>query len=370
MYGELIMDAVPEKVRGFVIMQMYLMRDWEGRVKRGIFQIQNWDLAQWCSEWFHYIFLLSAAQISFLSCAKIQFSVLLLLFLDLIGLALQVVFLVAWCYWCTCRRQMPCFHPSHSPFSIRSFCIQLICFFICALALQSGVSAEISDEDGFLLRWQTMNGSIWTMHMCCLRSPAHLAAVGAVAAHTVSAACLVNVNWCRAAWFLSTVDSAGLFGLCILNRMLSAFQLQCLTVGGSWKKERGKKKSGKHLPPSVTKFAAVAIIKSHLFISRAEQFSGETTKEKPNKAIFRWALQNVTLKIFKLRRKRVVALIGGDGDSSLVFSVLPECVLGLWYWRLYLFACVCFFFIVHNWNPHGRFCAGTSECGFEVCWHS
>lgn len=31
MYGELIMDAVPEKVRVFVIMQMYLMRDWEGR---------------------------------------------------------------------------------------------------------------------------------------------------------------------------------------------------------------------------------------------------------------------------------------------------------------------------------------------------
>lgn len=50
----------------------------------------------------------------------------------------------------------------------------------------------------------------------------------------------------------------------------------------------------------------------------------------------------------KLTRKSVIALIGGDGESSLVFSVLPECVLGLWYWRLYLFACVCFFFIVYN----------------------
>jgi len=27
MYGELVMDAVPEKVRVFVIMQIYLMRD-------------------------------------------------------------------------------------------------------------------------------------------------------------------------------------------------------------------------------------------------------------------------------------------------------------------------------------------------------
>lgn len=166
-------------------------------------------------------------------------------------------------------------------------------------------------------------------------------------------------------------SSAGLFGLCILNRMLTAFQLECLTWWQFEKKAKKKKLRKTHTPtpPSVAKFAAVAIIKSHLFISRAEQFSGETTKREP-KPFFRWALQNVTLKILKLRRKNVLALIGADGDSSLVFSVLPQCVLRLWYWRLYLFACVCFFFVVRNWNPRGRFCTGTSERSFEVCWHS
>lgn len=116
MYGELIMDAVPEKVRVFVIMQMYLTRDWEGRVKHWIFQMQTQDLAQWCSEWFHYNLWLFAAQIFFLFCAKIEFSLLLLMFRELNGLALQVVCVVAWCYWGTCRRQAPCFHPSRSPF--------------------------------------------------------------------------------------------------------------------------------------------------------------------------------------------------------------------------------------------------------------
>lgn len=64
--------------------------------------------------------------------------------------------------------------------------------------------------------------------------------------------------------------------------MLTASQLQGLTVDGSWKK---KNKSTPTV--SVTKFAAVAIIKSHLFTRRAEQFSGEPTKEELNKAIFR-----------------------------------------------------------------------------------
>jgi len=40
MYGELIMDAVPEKVGVFVFMCVYVMRDWDSRVKHWIFQIQ------------------------------------------------------------------------------------------------------------------------------------------------------------------------------------------------------------------------------------------------------------------------------------------------------------------------------------------
>lgn len=204
----------------------------------------------------------------------------------------------------------------------------------------------------------------------CTHPPAHLVAAGAVTAQAVSAACLVNVNLCGAAWFLSSIDSAG---LCFVHPQQNAYSFATAVPNCWWQlRKRKQKKNQDNKAPShsVTKFAAVTIIKTHLFASRAEQFSGETTKEEPNKAILRWSLHNVTLKIFKLGRKSVVALIGGDGDSSLVFSIFPECVLGLGYWRLYLFACVCFFFIVHNWNPHGRFCAGTSECGFEVCRHS
>lgn len=54
-------------------------------------------------------------------------------------------------------------------------------------------------------------------------------------------------------------------------------------------RERKQRKSNQDTPPPnfVTKFAAVTIIKTHLFTSRAEQFSGETTKEEPNKAILR-----------------------------------------------------------------------------------
>lgn len=43
MYGELVMDAVPEKVRAFVVMQRYLMKDWEGRVKYSVFPTENRD---------------------------------------------------------------------------------------------------------------------------------------------------------------------------------------------------------------------------------------------------------------------------------------------------------------------------------------
>lgn len=162
----------------------------------------------------------------------------------------------------------------------------------------------------------------------CTHPPAHLAhlvAVGAVTAQAVSAACLVNVNLCGAAWFLGSTDSAG---LCFVHPPQNAYSFATAVSDCWWQlRERKQKKVIKIIPPPhfVTKFAAVAIIKIHLFTSRAEQFSGETTKEEPNKAIFRCALHNVTLKIFKLWRKSVVALIGGDGDSSLVFSVFPEC---------------------------------------------
>lgn len=202
-------------------------------------------------------------------------------------------------------------------------------------------------------RWNLSHAHALLVHI-------HPAVVGATAAQTASAVCLLKGNGhrvapCSTCWFVHPQQSVYCYPPAVSN---------------CWWHLKKKKEKKTTTPSSVTKFAAAAIIKSHLFTGRAEQFSGETTKEEPNKAIFRWALQNPTLKIFKLRRKSVVALIGGDGDSSLVFSVLPERALGLWYWRLYLFACVCFFFIVHNWNPHGRVCAGTSECGFEVCWHS
>ena len=194
------------------------MRDWEGRVKHWMFQIQNWYLAQWCSEGFHYNLLLSAAQIFFISCAKIQFSVLLLLFQELTGLALQVVSVVAWCYWCTCRRQVPCFCPSHSPFSPRGFCLRLICF---KSALSMPLLTTLVFQLKFLMKmdfcWDDkpwMVASEACTCAACTRPPTHLAAVGAVTAQTASAACLVNVNWCRAAWFLSSVDSAGLSLVC------------------------------------------------------------------------------------------------------------------------------------------------------------
>jgi len=67
----------------------------------------------------------------------------------------------------------------------------------------------------------------------CTHPPTHLAAVGAVAAPAASDACLVEAKWCPSAWFLGSIDAAGLSGLCILNRMVTAFQLQCLAVGGS-----------------------------------------------------------------------------------------------------------------------------------------
>lgn len=264
------------------------------------------------------------------SASPFPLSVLLLLFQELSVLALQVVSVVAYYCWCTCRRHAPNFGPSHFPHFPGGFCFQFICFWSAVfMPLLTSLVFQLK----FLMKMDfCWDDKPWVLASepctcaACAHPPTHLVAVGAVTAQAVSAACLVNANLCGAAWFLGSIDSAG---LCFVHPPQNAYSFTTAVPDCWWQlTERKQEKSDQHnnRPPHfVTKFAAVTIMKTHLFTSRAEQFSGETAKEEPNKAIFRWALHNITLKIFKLWRKSVIALIGGDGDSSLVFSVFPEC---------------------------------------------
>lgn len=119
-------------------------------------------------------------------------------------------------------------------------------------------------------RWNLSHAHALLVHI-------HPAVVGATAAQTASAVCLLKGNGhrvapCSTCWFVHPQQSVYCYPPAVSN---------------CWWHLKKKKEKKTTTPSSVTKFAAAAIIKSHLFTGRAEQFSGETTKEEPNKAIFR-----------------------------------------------------------------------------------
>lgn len=133
-------------------MQMYLMTDGERRVKLCTLQMWNQDSTQQWSEWFHYNGMLCAAQVFYLSfplfsaVALVSGAECISSAGDLCGSLLLLMY-----QWKT-RAQFWPIPLSLLPWRFLFPVYLLLKCCIHAFAHQPGVSAEISDEDGFLLR--------------------------------------------------------------------------------------------------------------------------------------------------------------------------------------------------------------------------